>query len=217
MTIALVVTGAVAMLTVSSELTMRIMYVIQHHKVVGFTPFGWIVTIAPVVIALAFSLGVPKMSAATAQSLFWTYSVLLGMSLSSVFLIYTGESIARLFFITSSVFAGMSIYGYTTQKDLTSFGAFFMMGLIGVLIASLANIFLKSTGLNFALSIVSVLIFVALTAFDTQRIKSVYNMYDVRDKEAATKIGVVGALTLYLDFINIFIHLIQIFGQRREE
>lgn len=217
MTLALLLTGLIAMLTVSSKALMNVMYTVRDEQVVGFSSFGWLVSLAPIGIALTFSLSLPRMSIITAQVLFWTYSILMGLSLSSIFLIYTGESIASVFFITATIFGGMSLYGYTTEKDLTSLGSFLIMGLIGVIAASLVNLFLRSTALNFALSLISVLIFTGLTAFDVQRIKSVYSVYGINDKEASTKISIIGALTLYLDFINIFVHLLQLFGKRREQ
>jgi FtsH-binding integral membrane protein len=159
------------------------------------------------------SFGINKMSAAKAQTVFWIFAALMGISLSSIFLMYTGGSIARVFFITSGTFGAMSIYGYTTKRDLTKLGSFLMMGLIGIIIASLVNIFLKSPMMYFVISILGVLIFVGLTAYDTQKIK---NMYAVSDTgELMGKKAVMGALTLYLDFINLFIMLLRLFGQRR--
>lgn len=217
MTFALLLTGLIAALTVSSETLMNVIYIIQGKQVIALSIFGWLVSFTPVAIALTFSLNLPKISVITAQILFWLYSGLMGISLSSVFLIYTGESAASTFFITAAIFGGMSLYGYTTKKDLTSLGSFLIMGLIGVIVASLVNLFLKNTTLNLALSIISVIIFTGITAFDVQRIKAVYSMYGVSNEEMATKISIVGALTLYLDFINIFIHLLQLFGKRREQ
>ena len=154
-----------------------------------------------------------KMSAAKAQTTFWVFAALMGASLSSIFLMYTGASITRVFFITAGTFGAMSIYGYTTKRDLTKLGSFLMMGLFGIIIASLVNIFMKSTMMYFVISIIGVLIFVGLTAYDTQKIK---NMYLVSDSgEIMGKKAVMGALTLYLDFINLFIMLLRLFGQRR--
>lgn len=217
MAAALVLTGIVAMLTISSETMMSVLYVMQNKQIIGFSPIGWIVSVAPLAIALAFSLGLPKMNVTLAQLLFWTYAILLGLSLSSVFIIYTGESIANIFFITASIFIAMSIVGYVTKVDLTSFGSFLFMGLIGILVTSIVNIFLKSSGLYFALSAMSVLIFTGLTAFDTQRIKAIYNIYEISDRKTAIKISILGALILYLDFINIFLYLLQLFGKKKEE
>ena len=173
----------------------------------------WIVMLAPLGVVLYMSFGIKKMSVAKAQGTFWVFAALMGASLSSIFLVYTGASITRVFFITAGTFGAMSIYGYTTKRDLTKLGSFLMMGLIGIIIASIVNIFMKSTMMYFVISILGVLIFVGLTAYDTQKIK---NMYLVSDSgEIIGKKAVMGALTLYLDFINLFIMLLRLFGQRR--
>ena len=190
--------------------------------IIGLTEFGnaiylsglkWIVMLAPLGIVFYMSFGINKMSAGKAQTTFWVFAALMGLSLSSILLIYTGLSVTRVFFITSMTFGAMSIYGYTTKRDLTKMGSFLMMGLIGIIIASIVNIFLKSSMMYFAISIIGVLIFVGLTAYDTQKIK---NMYSASDSgELIGKKAVMGALTLYLDFINLFIMLLRLFGQRR--
>ena len=190
--------------------------------ITGFTSFGnalffsglkWVVMLAPLGIVFYMSFGIRKMSAAKAQTGFWVFASLMGLSLSWILLIYTGVSVARVFFITSATFGAMSIYGYTTKRDLTKLGSFLMMGLIGIIIASIVNIFMKSTMMYFVISIIGVLVFVGLTAYDTQKIK---NMYLVSDSgEVMGKKAVMGALTLYLDFINLFIMLLRLFGQRR--
>jgi hypothetical protein len=173
----------------------------------------WVVMLAPLGVVFYMSFGIRKMSAAKAQGTFWVFAALMGASLSSIFLIYTGASITRVFFITSGTFGAMSIYGYTTKKDLTKLGSFLMMGLFGIIIASIVNIFMKSTMMYYVISIIGVLVFVGLTAYDTQKIK---NMYLVSDSgEIMGKKAVMGALTLYLDFINLFIMLLRLFGQRR--
>jgi len=173
----------------------------------------WVVMLAPLGVVFYMSFGIRKMSAAKAQGTFWVFAALMGASLSSIFLIYTGASITRVFFITSGTFGAMSIYGYTTKKDLTKLGSFLMMGLFGIIIASIVNIFMKSTMMYYVISIIGVLVFVGLTAYDTQKIK---NMYLVSDSgEMIGKKAVMGALTLYLDFINLFIMLLRLFGQRR--
>ena len=190
--------------------------------ITGFTGLGnalffsglkWIVMLAPLGIVLYMSFGINKMSAAKAQSVFWIFAALMGLSLSWILLVYTGVSVARVFFITSATFGAMSIYGYTTKRDLTKLGSFLMMGLIGIIIASLVNIFLKSSMMHFIISILGVLIFVGLTAYDTQKIKNMYAASDTG--ELMGKKAVMGALTLYLDFINLFIMLLRLFGQRR--
>ena len=173
----------------------------------------WVVMLAPLGIVFYMSFGIRKMSAAKAQGTFWVFAALMGASLSSIFLVYTGASITRVFFITSGTFGAMSIYGYTTKKDLTKLGSFLMMGLFGIIIASIVNMFMKSTMMYYVISIIGVLVFVGLTAYDTQKIK---NMYLVSDSgEIIGKKAVMGALTLYLDFINLFIMLLRLFGQRR--
>ena len=173
----------------------------------------WVVMLAPLGVVFYMSFGIRKMSAAKAQTTFWIFAALMGASLSSIFLVYTGASITRVFFITAGTFAAMSIYGYTTKRHLTKLGSFLMMGLIGIIIASVVNIFMKSSMMYFVISILGVLIFVGLTAYDTQKIK---NMYLVSDSgELMGKKAVMGALTLYLDFINLFIMLLRLFGQRR--
>ena len=190
--------------------------------IAGFTSFGntlffsglkWVVMLAPLGIVFYMSFGINKMSAAKAQTVFWIFAALMGLSLSSIFVVYTETSITRVFFITAGTFGAMSIYGYTTKRDLTKLGSFLMMGLIGIIIASIVNIFMKSTMMYFVISILGVLIFVGLTAYDTQKIK---NMYLVSDSgEIMGKKAIMGALTLYLDFINLFIMLLRLFGQRR--
>ena len=178
-----------------------------------FSGWKWLVMLAPLGVVFYMSFGINKMSASKAQSTFWVFAVLMGLSLSWILMIYTNTSIARVFFITSATFGAMSIYGYTTKRDLTKLGSFLFMGLIGIIIASLVNIFLKSTMMYFVISILGVLIFVGLTAYDTQKIK---NMYSASDSgEVIGKKAVMGALTLYLDFINLFIMLLRLFGQRR--
>ena len=176
-------------------------------------PMMWIIALAPLGIVMYMSFGIRSMSASRAQTMFWVFSFLMGMSMSTIFLQYTGASIARVFFITASTFGAMSIYGYTTKRDLTGFGSFLFMGLIGIIIASIVNIFMQSPALYFAISILGVLIFVGLTAYDTQKIKNMYNAYD--SAESSSKKAIMGALTLYLDFINLFIMLLRLFGQRR--
>ena len=191
-------------------------------SIVGLTNLGnalynsalmWVVMLAPLGIVFYMSFGIKKMSAAKAQGTFWIFAALMGASLSSIFLVYTGASITRVFFITAGTFGAMSIYGYTTKKDLTKLGSFLMMGLFGIIIASIVNMFMKSTMMYYVISIIGVLVFVGLTAYDTQKIK---NMYLASDSgEIMGKKAVMGALTLYLDFINLFIMLLRLFGQRR--
>ena len=214
MSSALVLTGFVALLTAK--------FAVVSFEPVTLSPLGnslynsglaWIVMLAPLGVVFYMSFGIAKMSASKAQTVFWIFAALMGLSLSSIFIAYTATSITRVFFITAGTFGAMSIYGYTTKRDLTKLGSFLMMGLIGIIIASIVNIFMKSTMMYFVISILGVLIFVGLTAYDTQKIK---NMYLASDSgELMGKKAVMGALTLYLDFINLFIMLLRLFGQRR--
>ena len=213
----ILLTGIVALLTFKMSVVTN-----DAGSIIGLTQMGnaiymsglkWIVMLAPLGIVFYRSFGINKMSASKAQTTFWVFAALMGLSLSSILLIYTGMSVTRVFFICSATFGAMSIYGYTTKRDLTKLGSFLMMGLIGIIIASLVNIFMKSSMMYFVISILGVLIFVGLTAYDTQKIK---NMYAVSDSgEIMGKKAVMGALTLYLDFINLFIMLLRLFGQRR--
>ena len=159
------------------------------------------------------SFRIQTMSLATAQLSFWAYAALVGLSLSGIFIIYTGESIARVFFISAATFGATSLYGYTTRTDLSRFGSFLFMGLIGIIIAGLVNMFMASTALQFAISVVGVLLFTGLTAYDTQRIKDVYTAGE--DNVVTSKKAIMGALALYLDFLNLFLMLMQLFGNRR--
>jgi uncharacterized protein len=173
----------------------------------------WVVMLAPLAFIMVLSFGLHKMSFFTAQAVFWAFAAAMGVSLATVFMVYTGTSIARVFFITAGTFAAMSLYGYTTKRDLTRFGSFLMMGLIGVIIASVVNIFLASSALQFAISVIGVLVFVGLTAYDTQNIKNEYAEH--YDHETSGKLALSGALRLYLDFINLFVLLLQLFGDRK--
>jgi FtsH-binding integral membrane protein len=185
-------------------------------KAIFSTPLAYVVMFAPLIVAIVFSFKIAKMSYKTALGVFVLYSALMGLSLSFIFLVYTGVSILRVFFITSATFAAMSLYGYTTKKDLTSIGSFLIMALFGVVIASIVNIFLKSSGLQFALSLLSVFIFIGLTAYDTQKIKEMYFACDGMDMENAKKVALMGSLSLYMDFINLFIALLRFFGDKKE-
>ncbi|MEQ8587776.1 MAG: Bax inhibitor-1/YccA family protein [Thalassobaculaceae bacterium] len=176
------------------------------------SPLKWVVMLAPIGMVFLLSARVAHMSLSSARISFYVFAALMGLSLSSVFLVFTGESIARVFFITAAAFAGLSLYGYTTKKDLSGLGTFAIMGLFGVLIASIVNIFLASTQMQFIISVAGVLVFAALTAYDTQRIKEMYNEIDASD--VAGKKAIMGALALYLDFINLFMFLLQLFGNR---
>ncbi len=202
----LVLTGIVAVMLSSSPEAMAAIF---------GTPLKWVVMLAP--LGLVFFLGarLHAMEASTARTLFWVYSALMGASLSSIFLVYTGESVARVFFITAASFGGLSLYGYTTKKDLSAFGSFLIMGLWGLIIAGLVNMFLQSSAMAFVISAVGVLVFAGLTAWDTQQIKEMY--WDGDGSEVAAKKSVIGALVLYMDFVNLFLMLLQFFGVRRDD
>jgi FtsH-binding integral membrane protein len=178
------------------------------------TPLIWLVMLAPIGFVLLLSFRIDHMSVGAAQAAFWGYAALMGLSLAGVFLLYTGVSVARAFFIAAATFAATSLYGYTTRRDLSQFGSFLLMGLIGVVLASLVNIFLASSALQFAISVMGVLVFTGLTAWDTQRIKEIYVESDPGD--VLTKNSLMGALALYLGFINLFVLLLQLTGQRRD-
>lgn len=182
------------------------------YDVIFGTPLMWVAIFAPFAMILVMRFRVEKMSAATLQTLYWIYAGLMGLSLATVFVAFTGASIARVFFITSGSFAALSLYGYTTKKDLSGWGSFLFIGLVGIIIASVVNIFLASSALQFAVSVAGVLIFAGLTAYDTQQIKVMYS--DHHDTETSGKLAVFGALRLYLDFVNMFLLLLQLFGNR---
>ena len=175
-------------------------------------PLMWVLFLAPLGMVLFLSFRIHKMSVSAAQTLFLAYASLLGVSLSSIFIVYDIGSIAQVFFITSATFGAMSLWGYTTKRDLTGMGSFLMMGLIGLIIAMVVNIFLASSGLDWIISIVGVLIFTGLTAYDTQKIKEMYSAND--DGTLAGRKAIMGALALYLDFINLFLMLLRLMGNR---
>ena len=197
--------GAVAQLKDGTYLT-------SFGKLMFVSPLKWVVMLAPLGMVFYLSARIGRMSVSSAQLAFWVFAGLMGASLSSIFLVYTHGSIARVFFITAAAFGGLSLYGYTTKKDLSGFGSFLVMGLIGIIIASLVNIFLASSALQFAISVIGVLVFAGLTAYDTQRIKEMY--YAADNSEIAGRKAIMGALSLYLDFINMFLMLLQLFGNR---
>jgi len=178
------------------------------------TPLKWVVMLAPLAFVLFFSFRMGSMSASRAQTLFWAFCAVMGLSLASIFLVFTGTSIARTFFIAAAMFGATSLYGYTTKRDLSQFGSFLIMGLIGVVIASLVNLFLASSALQFAISVIGIVVFVGLTAWDTQSIKEQYA--ENFDAESKQKLAVFGAFSLYLNFINIFQLLLNFTGQREE-
>ncbi len=178
------------------------------------SPLKWLVMFAPLGFVLAISFGLQRMQTSTLQMLFWAFAAVMGLSIASIFLVYTGQSIARVFFITAATFGGMSILGYTTKKDLTGMGHFLIMGVWGLLVASIVNIFMQSSGLSMVISYVAVLVFTGLIAYDTQKLKAIY--YQVAgNAEGMARASIMGALNLYLDFINLFLSLLRIMGDRR--
>ena len=209
------ITGVVAYLT-------YMFAVVDSGAGLQLTPFGnlifasafkWVVIFAPLGMVFFLSARINSMSLSAAQIAFWVFAALMGLSLGSIFLVYAHASIARVFFITAASFGALSLYGYTTQRDLSAWGSFLFMGLIGIIIAMLVNLFLASSALQFAISVIGVLIFAGLTAYDTQQIKEMYYASD--DGTVAGRKAVMGALRLYLDFINLFMMLLQLFGDRR--
>ena len=202
----LALTGLVAFLIASSPAAVQLLF---------GTPLKWVVMLAPIALVFFFSFKIESLKASTAQTIFWVYAGPMGASLATVFLVFTGASVARTFFVTAAAFAGLSLYGYTTKRDLSAFGTFLVMGLIGLIIASIVNIFLASSMLQFVISAAGVLIFAGLTAWDTQKIKEMY--WEADGHEVASKKAIMGALTLYLDFINLFMFMLQFLGVRRDD
>lgn len=206
MALGLALTGGVALLVASSPAALQMIF---------GTPLKWVVMLAPVGLAFFLSMRIHAMKASTAQGVFWLYAALMGASLASVFIVFTGASIARTFFVTAAAFAGLSLWGYTTKRSLSGMGTFLFMGTIGLLIASVVNIFLASSMLQFVISAAGVLIFAGLTAYDTQKIKEMY--FELDDGETASKKAVFGALCLYMDFIMLFQFLLHFMGVRNDE
>jgi FtsH-binding integral membrane protein len=199
-------TGIVALLVASSPAAVQLIF---------GTPLKWVVMLAPIGLVFFLGMRIEHMKSSTAQGLFWVYAALMGASLASIFLVFTGASIARTFFACAAAFAGLSLYGYTTKRDLSAFGTFLVMGLIGLVIASLINIFLQSSMMQFVISAAGVLIFAGLTAWDTQKIKEMY--WEADGAEIAAKKSIMGALTLYMDFINLFLFMLRFMGVMRDE
>ncbi len=195
-------TGIVAMLFASSGLAEQVLT----------TPLRWLIILAPLGFVMAMSFGLHRMSTGTLQTLFWAFAVAMGLSMSSIFLVYTGVSIAQTFFAVTAGFLALSLYGYTTKKDLSGFGTFLIMGVVGLLIAMLINLFLQSPAMHMAISAIGVLLFAGLTAYDTQKIKSMYA--HVAGTDMMGKVVIMGALSLYLDFVNMFTFLLNFMGNR---
>ena len=196
-------TGIVALLFASSGLAAQVLA----------TPLRWLIILAPLGFVMAMSFGLNRMKTSTLQILFWAFATAMGLSMSSIFLVYTGVSIAQTFFAVSAGFAGLSLWGYTTKKDLSGWGTFLIMGVVGLLVAMLINLFLQSPAMQLAISAIGVLLFAGLTAYDTQKIKSMYAY--VAGTDMMGKTVIMGALNLYLDFINMFMFLLQFMGDRR--
>lgn len=217
MTLGLAITGLVAygakLVSVATTETGRLALT-PIGQALYMSPLKWVVMLAPLAFIFFFSFRIDRMSAASARNMFLAFAAVMGLSLSTVLLVFTGTSVARAFFITAAAFGGLSLYGYTTRRDLSAFGSFLVMGLIGLIIASLVNLFIQSSAMQYGLSVLSVLIFAGLTAWDTQAIKEMYYASD--DYEVATKKSVNGALMLYLDFINIFQSILSLTGSRND-
>jgi hypothetical protein len=208
MALGVALTGVVAMLTAYAAATNPAVQTLLYAS-----PLKWVIMLAPLGMVFLLSFGVNRMSLFATQVSFWIYAALVGLSLSAIFLVFTSTSIAQVFFATAAAFAGLSLWGYTTKTNLSAWGSFLFMGLIGIIVASIINIFVGSSALQFAISVIGVLVFAGLTAYDTQRIKEMY--FEVQhDAVAMGKSAVMGALSLYLDFINMFVMLLQLFGNR---
>ncbi|MBY2962449.1 Bax inhibitor-1/YccA family protein [Rhizobium leguminosarum] len=211
MALGLAITGVAAYLSfqfafANGELT-------AFGQAIYVSPLKWVVILAPLALVFFLSFRINTMTVAAAQTTFAVYAALVGLSLSSIFLIYTGQSVVQTFFVTAASFGALSLYGYTTKRNLSAMGSFLMMGLFGLIIASIVNIFLASSAVQFAISVLGVLIFAGLTAYDTQRIKELYLEAD--DVAVTGRKAIMGALTLYLDFINLFMFLLQFMGNRK--
>jgi len=206
MSVAMIITGGVAYVVGSNTALLQAIF---------GSPLRWVVMFAPLVVVMIFGATINRISAATAQLVFWAFSALMGLSISYIFAAYTGISIAQTFLVTAIAFAGLSLYGYTTKKDLSGIGTFLMMGVIGLVVAMVVNIFLQSSAVMFAISALGVLIFAGLTAYDTQKIKNTYIAHAHNgDSEWLGKSAIMGALSLYLDFLNMFMFLLQFMGNR---
>jgi uncharacterized protein len=205
MGLGLAITGAVAFLVAATP---------ALYVPIFTSPLKWVVMLAPLGFVFFLGARINHMSVSAAQLTFWAFAAVMGLSMASIFLVFTGASIARVFFITAATFGAMSLYGYTTKRDLSGWGSFLFMGLIGIIIASLVNLFVGSSAVQFAVSVIGVLVFTGLTAYDTQRIKEMY--YEMDAADVATRKAIMGALSLYLSFINLFMMLLQLFGTQRQ-
>jgi uncharacterized protein len=212
---ALVLTGITAWLGANFAPVMNLLYKTQDGYLVGMTGLGWVVAFAPIALVMWLGIRIQHMSFGKAQAIFWSYAGLVGLSLSALLFVYTAESIARVFFITAGMFGGLSLYGYSTKRDLTGMGSFLIMGVIGLFLVSLANMYFESSAVSLAVSVIGVGLFAGLTAYDTQKIKN--NYYAMQGSaEATMKSALMGALSLYMDFVNLFVMLLRLVGDRRE-
>ena len=218
MVLGLAVTGLVALGTFMLATTTGVngrLALTPFGQAIYVSPLKWLVILAPLAFVFFMSFRMEQMSAATARTVFLLFSAVMGLSLSSIFVVFTGQSITQVFFITAAAFGALSLWGYTTKRSLSGMGSFLIMGLFGLIIASLVNLFLASSALAFAVSVIGVLVFAGLTAWDTQRLKEMY-IYGNMDGETASKASIFGALSLYLNFINMFQMLLSLFGSRQE-
>ena len=224
MSIGLAITGLAALGVYMAAVTSDPSATAYHFRDISLTSFGyamyfsplkWLFMLAPLAMVFVISAGINRLQPAAAQMLFWVFSALMGISMSSIILVYTHTSIVRVFFITAATFGALSLYGYTTKRDMSGMGSFLFMGLIGIVIASLVNLFLASSMLQFFVSVIGVLVFAGLTAYDTQRLKNDYIYgYASQGGVVAERASILGALSLYLNFINLFTLLLQLLGQR---
>ncbi|NML75763.1 Bax inhibitor-1/YccA family protein [Rhizobium sp. S-51] len=210
MALGLAITGIAAFVT--AQMAISDGQLTAFGQAIYLSPLKWVVIFAPVALVFFMSFRIHSMSVSAAQTTFWVYAALMGLSLSSIFMVYTGASIVQTFFVTAASFGALSLYGYTTKRDLSAMGSFLIMGLFGLIIASLVNIFLASSALEFAISVIGVLLFAGLTAYDTQNIKESY--YEADGADVAGRKAIMGALQLYLDFINLFLFLLRFLGNR---
>lgn len=215
MAVGLALTGVVAWFASTNPAVLQLLFTFDGRGYLSLSMLSWVLIIAQLGLVFALSGMIRNLSGSTATTLFMLYSVLSGLTLTSIFIVYTASSIVSVFFITAGMFAALAFYGYTTKRDLSSFGRFLFMGLIGIVIASLVNMFMKSTSLMWAITYIGVFVFAGLTAYDTQKLKAFGEQLSQNDPSAFRRFVILGALTLYLDFINLFLMLLRIMGERR--
>jgi len=213
MLMGLALTGGVALFTANTPAFLSLFFQLTPGGGLALAPLGWVALLAPLGLVFLLGFRIQQMTLPQVQGTFWAYSALMGVSLTPILFAYTGASVAQVFFITAAMFGATSLYGYTTGRDLTSFGSFLFMGLIGIMLASLVNMFLQSGMMQWVLSVIGVMIFTGLAAYDTQRIKDSYSVS--YDGTVSGKMAVMGALSLYMDFVNLFLMLLRLMGDRR--